>query len=224
LACASTLHWFDAHLQSAARMVRRKQQNPKALLGPPESRQLEADVSNGLTAALPTQHSRSRPGGPAVAQKSLKVLTNIRSLDDNLLPLRHLQIDCEDLRTSLIASAQPSLCLSITPESGDLDIAWNVSTSTSESPRILNVSQGQQYSALRPQCIAAIARKHTAMILQGTIDAATRLAAEGLISLLHLGRLAVQLVQADQSEHSGLCVSLHKSALEVDQILGNKMP
>jgi hypothetical protein len=62
------------------------------------------------------------------------------------------------------------------------------------------------------------------MILQGTIDAATRLAAEGLISLLHLGRLAVQLVQADQSEHSGLCVSLHKSALEVDQILGNKMP
>jgi hypothetical protein len=76
---------------------------------------------------------------------------------------------------------------------------------------------------MQSQCTAGIARKHTAMILQGTVYAATRLAAEGFISLLHLGRLAVQLVQADPSEHSGLCVSLHTSALEVDQILGNKM-
>ena len=219
----SKLNCFDSHLQSVARMVRRKQQNPKALLGPPESRQVDADVSNGLTAALPAQQSRSRPGGPAVAQKNLTVLTNVRSLDDNLLPLRHLQIDCKNLRTSLTASTQPSLCLSITPEPGDIDIAWNVSSSTSQDPRILSVSQGQQCSALRPQCTAAIARKRTAMILQGTIYAATRLAAEGFISLLHLGRLAVQLVQADQSEHSGLCVSLHTSALEVDQILGNKV-
>ncbi|KAL0019181.1 hypothetical protein WJX77_000293 [Trebouxia sp. C0004] len=175
-------------------MVRRKQQNPKALLGPPESRQLDTDVSNGLTAALPAQQSRSRPGGPAVAQKNLTVLTNVRSLDDNLLPLRHLQIDCKNLRTTLTASTQPSLCLSITPKSGELDIAWSVSSATSEDP----------------------------VILSGTIYAATRLAAEGFISLLHLGRLAVQLVQADQSEHSRLCVSLHTSALEVDQILGEE--
>ncbi|KAL0055912.1 hypothetical protein WJX82_005648 [Trebouxia sp. C0006] len=172
-------------------MVRRKQQNPRALLGPPESRQADADVSNGHSAALPAQQSRSRPGGPAVVQKNLTVLTNVRSLDDNLLPLRHLQIDCKDLRSSLTASTQPSLCFSITPEPGDLDIAWNASSSTSQDPRTLN----------------------------GTIGAATRLAAEGFISLLHLGRLAVQLVQADQSEHSGLCVSLHTSALEVDQPL-----
>ncbi len=131
---------------SVARMVRRKQQNPKALLGPPESRQVDADVSNGLIPALPAQQSRSRPGGPAVAQKNLTVLTNVRSLDDNLLPLRHLQIDCKDLRTLLTASTQPSLCLSITPEPGDLGIAWNVTSSTSQDPRILSVSQGQQCS------------------------------------------------------------------------------
>ncbi len=76
---------------------------------------------------------------------------------------------------------------------------------------------------MQSRCTAGIARKHTAMILQGTIDAATRLAAEGFISLLHLGRLAVQLLQADQSEHCGLCVSLHTSALDVDQPLGNKL-
>ena len=81
----------------------------------------------------------------------------------------------------------------------------------------------QRESGTAPQRFAAIARKHAAMILQGTMYAATRLAAEGFISLLHLGRLAVQLVQADQSEHSGLCVSLHTSALEVDQPLGNNM-
>ena len=130
-------------------MVHRKQKNPKALLGPPESRQVDPDVSNGLTAALPAQQSRSRPGGPAVAQKNLTVFTDVRSLDDNLLPVRHLQIDCEDLRTSLTASTQVSICLSITPEPGDLDIAWNV-ISASQDPRILSVSQGQHPSALQP--------------------------------------------------------------------------
>ena len=144
------------HLQSVARMVRRKQQNPKALLGPPESRQFTAYVPNALTAALPAQQSRSRPGGPGVAQKTLTVLTNVRSRDDNLLPLRHLQIDCENLKTSLTASAQPSLCLSITPESGHLGIAWNVSSPTSEDPRLLSVSQRRQRSELGPYCAAAI--------------------------------------------------------------------
>ncbi len=159
----SKLDCFDAHLQSVARMVRRKQQNPRALLGPPESRQADADVSNGHSAALPAQQSRSRPGGPAVVQKNLTVLTNVRSLDDNLLPLRHLQIDCKDLRSSLTASTQPSLCFSITPEPGDLDIAWNASSSTSQDPRTLNVGQGQHCSALRPLCTAALARKHNAI-------------------------------------------------------------
>lgn len=59
--------------------------------------------------------------------------------------------------------------------------------------------------------------------LQGTLHTCSQLAAEGLLSLLRLGRIAVQLVQADHKAPSSLCVSLHDSALDIDDNLGNQI-
>lgn len=129
-------------------MVRKKQQNPRPLLGPPESRQssVEADVLDH-TPAPSSQNGRSRSGGPFVFEEILTASSVNAASKSDVLPLRHIQIDCSDLTTFRRYASEPSLRLSIASDLEDSTISWSVGGLHAEGCNRLNVSQGQVLSA-----------------------------------------------------------------------------
>lgn len=128
-------------------MVRKKQQNPRALLGPPEARQntLEADVSTSLTAALPAHEGRSGRGAPDLSNDSLQFVTVVATWHSDLLPLEHLQIDCTDLTHLCVGGMEPLLRLSLTSDLRSSAIDWAVETSTSGDHSTFTVSASCAY-------------------------------------------------------------------------------
>ena len=129
-------------------MVRKKQQNPRPLLGPPESRQntVEADVLDPIPAPF-AQNGRSRSGGPVVFEEILKASSVNAASKCDVLPLRHIQIDCSDLTTLRRYASEPSLRLSIASDLEDSTINWSVEGLHAEGCTRLNVSLGQVLSA-----------------------------------------------------------------------------
>lgn len=129
-------------------MVRKKQQNPRPLLGPPESRQstVEADVLDHIPAPS-AQNGRSRSGGPFVFEEILKASSVNAASRYDVLPLRHIQIDCSDLTTLRRYASEPSLRLSIASDLEDSTISWSVGNLHAEACNRLNVSQEQVLSA-----------------------------------------------------------------------------
>ena len=107
-------------------MVRKKQQHPRALLGPPEARQSaeQQDVNLTLTAAPAARGSPTAPRSLDLAKQEFAVVSPIEIEPTGLIQLQHLAIDCKTLSTAAgLGSGQYRLSLLL---EGSAALVWEV--------------------------------------------------------------------------------------------------
>ena len=113
-------------------MVRRKQQHPRALLGPPEARNADQiDVTRRLAPVPASLDSASAVHRTQISCVKAFV-TSIVSDPADVVLLRHLAIDCKALSSITGARAGSQLSLSLTYEAPVI-ISWELHDRISDS-------------------------------------------------------------------------------------------
>ena len=114
-------------------MVRRKQQHPRALPGPPEARNADQiDVTRRLAPVPASLDSASAVHGTQISCVKASVVTSIVSDPADVVLLRHLAIDCKALSSITGARAGSQLSLSLTYEAPVI-ISWELHDRISDS-------------------------------------------------------------------------------------------
>ena len=107
-------------------MVRRKQQHPRALLGPPEARNADrVDVTRPLAPVPASVDSASAVQRTQLSCDKASVVTTIVSDHADVVLLRHLAIDCKELSNITGARAGSQLSLSLTYEAPVI-VSWEL--------------------------------------------------------------------------------------------------
>lgn len=107
-------------------MVRRKQQHPRALLGPPEARNADrSEVTRPLAPAPASADSASAAHRSQISCDKASVVTAVLNNNADVIPLRHLAIDCKELSIITGARAGSQLSLSLTHEAPVI-ISWEL--------------------------------------------------------------------------------------------------
>ena len=106
-------------------MVRKKQQHPRALLGPQARNADRSDVTRPLAPVPAPADSASAAHYSQVSCDKASVVTSIVNNDADIISLRHLAIDCKELSSITGARAGSQLSLSLTHEAPVI-ISWNL--------------------------------------------------------------------------------------------------
>ena len=201
-------------------MVRRKQQHPRALLGPPESRDADRlDVTRPLAPVPASVGSASTVRRSDVLYEKSQVVVSVKNDDADIILLRHLNIDCKELSSMTGANAGPQLSLSMIHE-GSVNISWELQDQSSRAVVVCSVS------VIPYACCMFVSapRTNSCILLQGSLLANSVAAAQGFLALLQQNKIAMQLiVAADHSVECGLYLCLHRSSLEAAHASGKQL-
>lgn len=121
----------------AASMVRKKQQHPRALLGPPDARQTaeRQDVTSSLVpTSTPATTGRAAASASAdTASCEIAVVVPIHIANAQLIQLRHLAIYCKELSATIGGNTEHQYGLGLTIRDCS-KIAWEAQNLNSRSP------------------------------------------------------------------------------------------